>query len=115
MTGWTIAKTETSVTVSRLDPARFDVRVEAKFELRQISRTRLARQIRQDMWRALQKVRGFSPAVTVSIEPTVICVTAGGALLSGSSGRARIQGLIRALLDNGDNRARWLNHARTGC
>ena len=50
--------------MARRLPARFDLCVETTLPL--MSRRKLALQIRQDMWRVLQNLRGFLPAVSVT-------------------------------------------------
>ena len=48
-------------TLARRLPARFDISREISMPL--MSAPRLARQIRQDIWRKLQSIRGFLPVV----------------------------------------------------
>ena len=105
---WHTERTEGGVTVSRALPARFDVSARAEFPL--VARARLAHQIRQDMWRALQNVRGFSPVVEVTQSETGLSVTAGGRAAAPISSRVSEQ--IEALLHNRANRQRWIACAR---
>ena len=51
-------------TVARRLPARFDISRELLMPL--MSAPRLAHQIRQDMWRKLQSIRGFLPVVEIT-------------------------------------------------
>ncbi len=95
------------VTVARQLPARFDVAV--KTVLTRAEPTRVAHQIRQDMWRALQNLRGFSPVVQVHLRDGVIEVTAGGRLPKPIS--SRVEQKIRDVLENPKNQERWLRHA----
>lgn len=115
MSGWRIVRTENSVTVSRHMPVRFDLAVVARLPLRPFSRTRLAHQIRQDIWRALQKVRGFSPAVRIEVTKPEIKITAGGCFLAEVSGRSRLAEIVGGILEDPGNRARWMRHAGVRC
>ena len=62
--------------MARRLPARFDLCVETTLPL--MSRRKLALQIRQDMWRVLQNLRGFLPAVSVTRLGDGVQVRAGG-------------------------------------
>ncbi|WP_420010676.1 hypothetical protein [Tateyamaria sp.] len=106
--GWHIIQSEGSLTLSRRLPPRFDFAVQT--ELPQGNPRRLAHQIRQDLWRALQDVRGFSPVVQLDQTPGGWTVTAGGR----ASGKiaAATQAKANAVLEHRGNRARWLRHAR---
>ncbi len=86
-------------------PARFDVSVVSDLPL--CDAGRLARQVRQDMWRALQRVRGFSPVVRVERFEDVMRVTAGGRLPR-SSQSAWVSERLDALLNDPRKRHRWL-------
>ncbi len=70
----------------------------------------LARQVRQDVWRALRRVRGFVPEIEVVLFPGRVAVTAGGALRAGpappTAGPA-----IAALLGDPARHRRWLAEA----
>ena len=96
------------VTLARALPARFDVSARSSFPL--LSRTRLAHQIRQDMWRALQNVRGFSPVVRVERIGDGLDVTAGGRVPKPIS--KGLSERIEAVLNDTDLRARWIKCAR---
>jgi hypothetical protein len=83
-------------------------------------RVALAQQIRQDLWRALQSTRGFSPVVEVTSDhsgqggaPGAIRVmaSAGGRLDVAQVPRAAMIAKIEALLADPANRARWHAHA----
>lgn len=105
---WHIERQGTRTTVARQLPARFDVSACAEFPL--VSPTRLARQIRQDMWRTLQSVRGFSPVVQVEQSETGLSVTAGGRALHPVP--ANLAEKIDALLHDASRRARWIAWAQ---
>ena len=105
---WHITHLDGAVTLSRHLPARFDVAASTQFPpLRPV---RLAHQIRQDLWRALSTLRGFSPVVR--LEPTEAgwAVTAGGRVM-GRIG-PHVEGTIAALLSDPAKRTRWVRHAR---
>jgi hypothetical protein len=83
-------------------------------------RIAVAQQIRQDLWRALQSTRGFSPIVEVASDhsgqggaPGAIRVmaSAGGRLDVAQVPRAAMAAAIEALLADPANRARWHKHA----
>ncbi len=110
---WHILRDDASVTVARHLPVRLDLAVEACVPLpasQPVSRGRVAQQIRQDMWRALQDLRGFSPVVRVAREGDVLRVTAGGRLAA-KFGAGGAEATLAALLERADLRARWITHA----
>lgn len=110
-TGWHILREDHAVTVARHLPVRFDLGVSARIDApRPVSRTAMAQQIRQDIWRSLSRVRGFSPVVQVGQNGAIVEVKAGGRLdAPGQAGGAADR--IAAVLQNPDNRRRWLAHA----
>jgi hypothetical protein len=101
--GWHITKKDGQVTVSRQLPARFDVA--ATTQLAGGNAVRLATQIRQDLWRALQNLRGFSPVVQITPVDGVLNVQAGGRVMGKVT--ANLQAEILAVLENPKNRSRW--------
>ena len=106
--GWITQKTSERVLVCRRLPARFDLSVEAYFPLCRMGR--LAHQIRQDMWRAMQRVRGFSPVVEIRSFEEEVHVRAGGRVLGAVSPATGPR--IADILEDTANRARWLRFAR---
>ncbi len=110
-TRWHVAPLRDGVELSRRAPARFDLAVEARLPL--MDPLRLAHQVRQDMWRRLQRLRGFAPAVRVTRDGDHLHVTAGGAV-NGPIPRAQAEAAIRAVLDDPANRARWRRFAGRG-
>ena len=59
-TGWHTLREDHAVTVARHLPVRFDLRVSARIAVAgPVSLASVAHQIRQDVWRALQRLRGF--------------------------------------------------------
>lgn len=106
---WHIRREAGGVTLSRVCPARFDVA--ATTTLSQVRMVPLAHQIRQDVWRALRHVRGFSPAVRIEPVEAGLHVVAGGRLDHGGPHGAMIDA-IRRVLDDPGNRTRWTRWAR---
>ncbi len=109
--GWHVIREGRTVTVARALPVRFDLRVEVRMPLQdgRYDSLRLANQIRQDMWRSLQRLRGFRPAVRVEKMSDHVFVVAGGAVL-GQVTRGASDALIELLGDD-KNRSRWLSCA----
>ncbi|MBK5935163.1 hypothetical protein C8N32_10163 [Rhodovulum imhoffii] len=108
---WHILREEGALTMARRLPVRFDLAVETTFP--QAGKRRLAAQIRQDMWRALKGMRGFSPAVRVEDCKSGLRVVAGGQV-SAPFPRALAEARVSALLADPVQRLRWLRCARTG-
>lgn len=105
---WHILREDAALTVARRLPLRFDFTVERRFP--RCSRLLLASQIRQDMWRAFQNLKGFAPVVRVEAEGDELRVTAGGQV-DGAFPRARSVEKLAALLDESARRDRWISHA----
>ena len=95
--------------MARRLPARFDLCVETTLPL--MSRRKLALQIRQDMWRVLQNLRGFLPAVSVTRLDNGVQVRAGGQFtcpVHVPSAEAK----LRDMLNDAVRRQRWSNFAK---
>ncbi|MEO0681076.1 MAG: hypothetical protein AAF192_11750 [Pseudomonadota bacterium] len=88
-------------------------------------RRRLARQVRQDLWRALRRVRGFAPEVRVETcdaadapaasapgtpAQALVRVRAGGRLVRSGAER-QVREAAAALLADPALRRRWTAHA----
>ena len=97
------------LTLARHAPARFDVAAEAVVP-GAADLLRLAHQVRQDVWRAVRRVRGFSPVVEVTQTETMLHIRAGGRASPPVSDV--VSRRIQAVLDDPANRSRWLRHAR---
>ena len=111
---WHIVRDGDALTVARRLPARFDLAAQTRLVgAAQVSRARVAHQVRQDMWRALQDLRGFSPVVEVRRCGGDMVVQAGGAV-SGALPRAKAEAAIAAVLEDAANRRRWTRHAGQG-
>lgn len=108
---WHILREGGVLTLSRQLPPRFDVMAETA--LPRANPRRLAYQVRQDMWRALRDVRGFSPVVQVDDGPGSMTIRAGGRVAGGVATAAtdRIANRISDVLEAPANRERWLRHA----
>ncbi|MGH1578384.1 hypothetical protein [Planktotalea sp.] len=107
---WHTLREGARTTVARHLPVRFDVSASAEFP--DGNAARLAHMIRQDMWRALQNLRGFSPVVQVEKSEGTMKVTAGGRVLGlVTSG---LEGRIGALLNDAGLRRRWIACAAKG-
>lgn len=89
-------------------PPRFDVVACAAFP--KVRPSRLAHQVRQDLWRAMKHLRGFSPVLQIVTEDEGLMLWAGGRVLrpTPSDTAERIQ----VLLDNPVHRARWVQWAQ---
>ena len=98
---------DTFVVCKRL-PVQFDLLAETN--LPPCRSQKLALQIRQDMWRLLQNVRGLLPAVEVTGRETVIYVRAGGQLTCSVHVRSA-QAKLQDMLDDPTYRQRWINYA----
>ena len=105
---WHILRDGACLTLARRLPPVFDVAGETR--LPDAARARIAHQIRQDMWRALREVRGFSPVVEVRREAGSLAVRAGGRV-AGPCNRALLSARIADLLACPSHRARWVRHA----
>ncbi len=105
---WHILRDDTCLTLARHLPVRFDVCAEAM--LPDGGRLRLARQVRQDLWRRLRGQRGFSPVVEIMRDGGACRVRAGGRI-EGRFAKARLEAEIAALLAEPATRARWSAHA----
>ena len=88
---------------------QWDVAVETV--LPNAGRVRVAQQVRQDMWRALQDLRGFAPVVQVPRVDGALQIVAGGAV-AGPVARQTLEDRIADVLECPKRRARWVRHAQ---
>ncbi|MCT4559684.1 MAG: hypothetical protein N4A61_16680 [Pelagimonas sp.] len=100
---WHIHEDEASYTLARHWPPRFDVMATARFPT--MRKGRLARQIRQDLWRALKGLRGFSPVVRIVSDHEGLTVTAGGRVQGHIPAEVPLK--IEALLASPAHQRRW--------
>lgn len=104
---WHSDSTDGVYTLARHWPPRFDFAVEAEFP--PLRADRLAQQVRQDMWRALQRLRGFSPVIEVTQTEGGLRLRAGGRHMGPVPQKARDQ--LAELLADPARRARWARWA----
>ncbi|MEM9550547.1 MAG: hypothetical protein AAGA05_05195 [Pseudomonadota bacterium] len=104
---WHIDRTETSLTLMRHRPARFDLSAETQLPLADM--LSMAHQIRQDVWRVLQRVRGFSPVIHILRDGAGLHVLAGGRAHAPIPANAPMR--VQAVLNDPANRSRWIAHA----
>ena len=98
------------LTLCRHVPPRFDFAV--RTVLPWANPLVLAQQIRQDLWRVLQSVRGFSPVVALRPAPAGWDVSAGGRAMGRVPPTVRER--AQRLLDDPNIRTRWVRFAG-GC
>lgn len=106
-TRWHILRDEASWTLSRQLPVRWDLQAEVLLPM--CHPIRLMHQVRQDVWRALQGMRGFAPVVALTVAGDGWRVTAGGAAL-GTVAPVWSERLM-AVLSDPAHQARWVRHA----
>ncbi len=105
---WHILREAHALTMARRVPVRFDLAVTTQLEGG--DKLRLARQVRQDIWRALRGLRGFAPAVRIEEAACGLRVIAGGQV-EGRVPCMHAEERIANVLENPANRARWLRWA----
>ncbi|WP_417720972.1 hypothetical protein [Salipiger sp.] len=106
--GWHILWQGDTLVLARAVPVRFDV--SAQTRLPSVRRPlRLAQQVRQDLWRALRDLRGFSPCVSVAPQDGEVILRAGGRAAHPVA--PGVPARIAAVLEDGANRARWTRWA----
>lgn len=110
MTGWAVIQDGETLTLARPGRTRLDFAASAVVSGGPIARRRLAHQIRQDLWRRLQSLRGFSPVVEVTGRLGEIRVRAGGQV-DGACPATAISAAEETLACP-QRLARWLRHAR---
>lgn len=107
---WHILRDGAQITLARHVPPRFDFAV--RTTLGAGDPIRLAHQIRQDLWRALQAMRGFSPVVRLAPSGQGWGVIAGGRAMGPVPAALRV--VAQNVLDHPQNRARWVRYAARG-
>lgn len=107
---WITKRDGDTVTLARRFPVRFDVAADTTGPV--VGRAWLATLIRQDMWRALQGVRGFSPEVEITRDRDQLLIRAGGRI-DGIVPVVAINVRIETLLNDPQKRARWFAKAKT--
>lgn len=106
--GWLECRSAEGYVLARRWPPSMDV--SAATTMPDLRPSRLARQVRQDLWRALKSVKGFSPVVQIDFTAEGLTVTAGGRV----EGRVPhgLESRIQEVLDDPAHRLRWANCAR---
>ncbi|MBW6416676.1 hypothetical protein [Celeribacter sp. PS-C1] len=109
---WHMYEVDGALTVARRIPAHFDLAASTVIEGGAVLRkSRVAHQVRQDMWRALQSLRGLAPVVRVVAQGEDLEITAGG-MIAGRFPKQESEARIQAVLDDPQNRARWARFAQ---
>lgn len=103
--GWHILREDNRYVLARRLPVRFDI--EAVSEFPPLDPSRLARQVRQDVWRMLKGLRGFSPVVEVTLDQVGVIVRAGGQVADGAAVPPNANQDLKDLLSDPSHRARW--------
>ncbi|WP_138465066.1 hypothetical protein [Poseidonocella sp. HB161398] len=110
MRRWQVIRNGDSVLLCRPGRGRLDIAAGAAFPaLRPVV---LAHEIRKDLWRMLQDLRGFSPVVEIRATAAGLEVRAGGEMSGGVQPPPGIGARIGGLLEDPRKRARWIAHAR---
>ncbi len=104
--GWSEVREGDTFRLSRCLPVRWDV--VAATVMPDLGRRRLAHAVRQDMWRMLRNVRGFSPVVEVTRIAGGCSLRAGGAVAGRSPD---LSGRVQAMLEDAAHRAAWVRAA----
>ncbi|QDY69576.1 hypothetical protein [Qingshengfaniella alkalisoli] len=107
---WYISHSREEVTLARVLPVRFDLSAEITMPV--LRKTVLAHEVRKDVWRSLQGLRGFSPVVTVREELRGLRIIAGGRIENAKSVPPSLQSRLEAVLNDPHRQARWRQHAR---
>ncbi|WP_245749119.1 hypothetical protein [Jannaschia pohangensis] len=97
-----------TLTIARRVPVVWDL--SGRVRLPDMGRRRLAHAVRQDLWRALQRLRGFAPVVAVTRDGQGVTLRAGGAVSGAVPGAARAR--LDDMLSDPVRHAAWLRAAR---
>ncbi|MGR3493898.1 hypothetical protein [Citreimonas sp.] len=108
--GWYLHRDGGRTVLARHWPPRFDVAAGTEFP--PLRAVRLAHQVRQDVWRAFQRLRGFSPVVQVDATDTGLSLIAGGR--TSTPVPPAVQARLVALLNDPRLRTRWIACASRG-
>lgn len=111
-TDWHITREAGALTLARRSSARFDFGVTTVISGgAALRKSRIAHQVRQDMWRSLQTLRGFAPVVRVTERGSDLEITAGGEI-AGRFPRPHVETRLKALLENEELRSRWVRNSQ---
>ncbi|SEK59353.1 hypothetical protein [Pacificibacter marinus] len=109
---WHMLREADGLTLTRRLPARFDFAAKTVISGgAALRKGRVATQVRQDMWRALQSLRGFAPVVQLRVVGDDLEITAGGSV-SGQFPKLRSIALVSDVLECPERRARWMRSAQ---
>ncbi len=118
---WVIQSSDTAVLLHRKGAAlRWDIKGMALLHLPGQKMTpdrvrrRVAQQIRQDLWRMLQGLRGFSPMVEVTGDVGHLRVVAGGSVQPSRPLPGLWSQKITTMLETEALQKRWISHAVKG-
>lgn len=111
-TGWVIQRNGACLTLGRAGRFGMDVMATRTLDAGPVGRGRLAHQIRQDLWRNLRHITGFSPVVKVMRNGPTLTITAGGEVSRKPFPKQQIETQIADLLGDPAHIRRWLTHAR---
>lgn len=106
---WVHTRTDDTLTVHRPNRARLDVTATTTLSGK-LQPTRLAHAIRQDLWRAAQSTRGFSPVVIIKPAADKSIITAGGQIDGPVPPGLSLT--LQTLLNDPAKRHRWQNWSR---
>jgi len=111
---WHVWREANCVTIARHAPPRFEVAGSVMLAVAAdtLCLTRLAHQVRQDLWRKLQSLRGFSPVVSVSSVPGGVAIRAGGRAARPIP--QTVEETITTLLSHPPSNQRWICWSRQG-
>ncbi len=101
--GWHISDDGATYVVTRCLPVKWDIFAETR--LPDMGRRRLAHAVRQDLWRMLQRLRGYAPIVSVTRAGQGVQLRAGGSVAGSVPPGAQAQ--IAAMLADPARRAAW--------
>lgn len=104
---WHILSDGDALVLARRVPVRMDFAASVDFPA--CNRLLLAQQIRQDLWRRLQRLKGFSPIVRISRDGDRLHVTAGGQV--DGAFPAGLSDQVAEILSTPALRQRWIAHA----
>lgn len=107
---WVMLRDDDHVLLGRAGRLRFDLC--QTVELPHLRPEALAHEVRKDVWRALQRLRGFSPVIRVTRVIDGVRLEAGGHLDRPSNVNATDLARLSAVIDDPAHRARWIQHAR---
>lgn len=108
---WHMQRDDTMLRLSRGFPARFDFAADVVLvDAAHLDRSRIAHQVRQDLWRALQSLRGYRPVIELRKVGNDLHIKAGGSVEGAVPERYCVE-RAAAVLSDPSRQARWRLHA----